>query len=189
LLTPPLATEEASGPSASQGASIVTVSPQGVSSRTMLWYTGEGTSFTAGARESDHADEQPIRALDWTGLPWLWRLGATIPSDLSKAAVLGIAMLAAFLTAVAVWQIPSPSATLTTTTAAPASSTTTSTTTSATTTVVKPSLLDNNFARTVVSGLGGLALATLMLDSFETAEGKGPSQQFYVVWFIFWFFA
>ena len=190
LVTPPLVTQEPSGSSASQGASVIAVSRDGVSERGMLWYGDTGTTFLPlsldAERDGSHRRRGPW-AFVTSPIRWLWDLGNGISSSLSKFAVLCIALLAAFLTAVGIWQIPTPTSASVTTTGT-TQTTTTTTTTAGTTTVVKPSLLDSNFARTVVSGLGGLALATLMLDAFESADSKGPSQQFYVVWFTVWFF-
>ena len=183
LVTPPLIATAANAAEASQGASVVSVSRGGLVWRDLLWYSAGVSRFDGNVR-LDGADtrQRPFWATTVVGpVVWLWRLGRAINSDLAKAAIFFIAMLAAFLTSVAVWQIPPASAVGVTPTLS-------STGTPTTVTIARTSLLEQNFARTVLSGLGGLAAATVLLETFDSNEGKAQSQQFYTVWFSVWFF-
>jgi hypothetical protein len=181
-VTPQLVSADAASGSAA-GVSVISVTPRGTASRDMFWYTPPATFTGTIANNTPTTNgywwvPDPVRRL--------WRLGDARLPELSRAAVLLIALLAAFLTSVAVWQIPPANVTVVSVNrdgttpagepATPAQAT------------AKPSLLDQNFARTVISGLGGLAVATLMLDSFDVPETKSISQQYYIVWFIVGFF-
>jgi hypothetical protein len=106
-------------------------------------------------------------------------------------AVLLIALLAAFLTVVQVWQIPEPENPLTTqkqTSAqgSPGGAQTAGTQTTGTKSAFDPSPFASNFGKTVITGLGGLAAATALksLEGTSTPEDS----KFYIVWFIVLFF-
>ncbi|HET9195831.1 MAG TPA: hypothetical protein VFO21_23285 [Vicinamibacterales bacterium] len=191
--TPPLITASA-GNRPIQGASVISVDPDATVDQQVFWYS----AFRPGA---------PMRALDkkdgwfsrWVRRPfsYLWRLGDLSP--LARTALFAVAFLAAFLTAVAVWQIPPPSTNLAPAPppaapatggagaaaggAAPQPPPTTKEAMAAFTTTT---FLTGNFARTVISGIGGLAIVTLILDELWTSS-KPQAQGYYVVWFVFFF--
>jgi hypothetical protein len=168
LLTPSLAASPGAGGRLADGASVISVAPDGTVSRDMFWYSPQAAAFRGQIALAPKADR--VRRLS---PKWLWGLGKELP-ELSKAAVFFIALLAAFLTVVAVWQIPAPTSKALTDAGAPADA------------QKAPSILVGNFARTVLSGLGGLAAATLALDTIGQAD-KSIVQHYYLVWFIVWF--
>jgi hypothetical protein len=128
----------------------------------------------------------------------LWDLGKPEPStppksnDLERAAVVAIALLAAFLTAVQVWQIPPPSMRISGSEALAAES------------AGKPAgedkakagqaadlsaaFLSNNFVRTVLSGFTGLAAVTFLDSVWKEDGAHGLNvKPFYLVLFVVFF--
>lgn len=124
---------------------------------------------------------------------WLWDLGGG--SALPRTTVIAIALLSAFLTVVEVWQIPPA-----TTSFSPATPTKGGAEGGGATGVQnqkdkkaeKPaSLLQSNFTTTVLSGLGGLAVVSL-LDSLQPAQanssvGSSEVKTYYIVLFVLFF--
>jgi len=129
---------------------------------------------------------------------WVWDLGGGAGTALPRTTVIAIALLSAFLTVVEVWQIPpattsfsSPSPSKkggggeSATGEAPAQS-------SKNNNSGKPaSLLQSNFTTTVLSGLGGLAVVSL-LDSLQPAQASGSAggsgvKTYYIVLFVLFF--
>jgi hypothetical protein len=118
-----------------------------------------------------------------------WNIAA--PGDsLDRWAVWFIALLAAFLTVVQVWQIPPAENPLT----RPADSVLNSAATpsqaserGAANVKFEPSPFASNFGKTIVSGLAGLAAETVV----TSLEGKPSAQdhEFYIIWFVVLFFA
>jgi hypothetical protein len=160
--------------------------------RQLYWYDGmtrtfqpeaEGHETSRGTREESIEKEAG----------WLERFGAsltsiwTIPNDqesLARAAIFWIALLAAFLTVVQVWQIPpppmespgrsSPASAAATTSGGSPGGTTGGTTATATasasgsttsTTMTATNVFQSNLGKTVASGLTGLAVV-VFLDEF-----------------------
>src|SRR5262249_31941737 len=119
------------------------------------------------------------------------------PTTLDQASVLLIALLAAFLTVVQVWQIPEPenpligkgrpstepgetgSGQATANSAGGAQG-------SETKSGFDPSPFASKFGKTVITGLGGLAAQSVL----KSLEGKpaADDKDFYIVWFILFFF-
>ena len=187
--TPPLITA-AAGNHPIQGASVISVGTDSTDQQ-VFWYS----AFRPGAASRSHHTKETWFSR-WVRRPFafLWRLGDLSP--LARTALFAVAFLAAFLTAVAVWQIPPATTALATATApaapaagAAAGSTTppaAPTTTAAIQSVTTTTFLSGNFARTVLSGVGGLAIVTLILDELWT-NSKPQAQGYYVVWFVFFF--
>ena len=122
---------------------------------------------------------------------WLWNL-APNTSDLARLVILAIAFLAAYLTIAALWRLQDGESARTTTTtvttgpAAGATTTTASATIPPATTPASPNVptlaFDNNFARTVLSGLAGLVVLTFVQSAWQ---GHFPqANTYYVVWFV-----
>lgn len=197
--TPPLITTSA-GSRPIQGASVISVDSDSTDSR-VFWYS----AFRPGAPDRVHPKEKgwfdrwvsrPFNRLVSRPLLYLWRLGDL--SALARAALFAVAFLAAFLTAVAVWQIPAASTNLTPSSppsqpgqggAGAAGGGTPQpppTTKEAMQTFTTSTFLSGNFARTVLSGIGGLAIITLILDELW-ANSKPQAQGYYVVWFVLFF--
>src|SRR5262249_26674826 len=114
---------------------------------------------------------------------WLWDLENDTP--LVRLAVLLIAFLTAFLTIVAIWQIPPASDPFAdekrTGQDAPKPAQTTSNAAG------ESSPYSNKFGKTVIAGLGGLVAAEVT----KTLGNQQPSpgtRWFYIVWFILFFF-
>lgn len=136
-------------------------------------------------------------------LTWLWNLadkkdGAT-RSDLGKAAVFAIALLAAFLTVVEVWQIPPPRRRLRRSddgeeeparggpSAEPAAGAADPSSSSAPTNGTATLLYTSNFARTVLSGLAGMTLVATF-DGFWKDDQNGFAEEpLYLVLFVIFF--
>lgn len=117
---------------------------------------------------------------------WVWTL-ADSDRDLAVATVFGIALLFAFLTVAALWRVPEPGRISSTTTTTTASSTTVGgTTTNATTqpggALMSGGIFEGNLARTVVSGLTGIATVTI-LTQFWNLSGVN-AEALYVVVFV-----
>lgn len=177
FLTPPLF--GVAGQRPAHGVSVVRIGDQ-VAQVQPVWYTPAASAFA-------FAQPVDVQRREWARS--LWELGNLTP--LTRAATFFIALLAAFLTVAAVWQIPAPDeeAEIKLTVNAQ-----TSTAPGQTTTVVIPEplvkkwapaqMLQQNLTKTVMAGLGGLAVATLTLENLEQ---NGDVQAFYVVWFVLLF--
>ncbi|MGH9238178.1 MAG: hypothetical protein ACRD3G_09080, partial [Vicinamibacterales bacterium] len=191
--TPPLITASA-GTHPIQGASVISVGADATVDQQVFWYS----AFRPGApMRTDHKKDGWFSR--WVRRPfsYLWRLGDLSP--LARTALFAVAFLAAFLTAVAVWQIPPPSTNLAPAPAPAAPATggagaaaggaapqAPPTTKEAMAAFTTTTFLSGNFARTVLSGIGGLAIVTLILDELWTSS-KPQAQGYYVVWFVFFF--
>lgn len=135
-------------------------------------------------------------------IDWLWKLPGG-GSDLAKAAVIAIALLAAFLTVVEVWQLPPPQRWAGQTEAGGGQAL------SGNTPPLSPSdqapppadegstakygaanlLFGTNFARTVLAGLAGLALVGTFDGFWRDPNGGFQEQLFYLVLFVAFFLA
>lgn len=132
---------------------------------------------------------------------WFWSLAdkrepnAPAANDLGKAAVFAIALLAAFLTVVEVWQIPPPRRSLRTENGdeEPRAGAGASAGGTAPDSPPGPSYggatlqFNSNFARTVLGGLAGMALVATF-DGFWKSENNGFSEEpLYLVLFVLFF--
>jgi hypothetical protein len=149
------------------------------------WYDPRTGRFEPGAHPR-HSNREGR----WRWIPafhWLWSLDI-IDTSIERLAVLLIAFLAAYLTIVAVWQIPPPDTSLNTKTSGdgqavnppPANA-------GGTNGSAASSPFTNKFGTTVIAGLGGLVAAEIA----KTLGSQTPSADikwYYVVWFILSFF-
>src|SRR5262249_32461185 len=107
-------------------------------------------------------------------LLWMWGLDTT-DSLLIRLAILLIALLTAYLTVVAIWNIPETPNTADQAAGQAAAA---------------PNALGpyaTNFGKTVIAGLTGLAVAEVA-KALGTDQPSAGSRWFYIVWFIFFFF-
>lgn len=188
ISTPPLLAP-AGGPRVAQGASVVSIAADGDVDAAHLWYAPGATAFRRTDRPEVETRDGLVNVRGW------YRLG--VMSPITRASIFAIALLAAFLTVAAVWRIPAAEAqvTVTATSGGPAGGATQGAS-SATTSITIPqtlmdkwapaSFLQQNFTRTVLSGLGGLAVASLTLTTIGE-QSKSDAQSFYVVWFVLGF--
>jgi hypothetical protein len=113
---------------------------------------------------------------------WLWNIDPNA-GKLPRAVILAIAFIAAHLTIAALWRLQDGGTEVTvrqTTTANGASESISTTTTPPLST---PTLaFDNNFSRTVLSGLAGLVVLTFMQTAWKDIFPQANS--YYVVWFV-----
>jgi len=193
FLAPPLAVKyQDASPIQARGFSLVHLQAQALTTE-LYWYEDQSHTFVA-----DQSQAPPLsRSRVVEALRHSWDLVA--PQTLGRLSVLFIALLAAFLTVVRVWQLPppdSPFASSPVTSTPPASSTTTATAvggpapktpTALPSPAFDPSPFASNFGKTVIFGLGGLVASTV-LESLGVSSPAADDRQFYIVWFIFLFF-
>jgi hypothetical protein len=116
---------------------------------------------------------------------WLWSVGND-KGDLARAAIIAIAFLAALLTVIATWEIPPPETRPSSASrpkAEPADPTSQSRPAAGTSSLIAP--FQGNFAKTVLSGLGGMAVISLVDDAFWKEAGISPKAQFLVLFVAF----
>ena len=175
FLAPPLAELNQDGsPIQARGFSLVHLDKDAI--RPLLyWYNPQTGIFTA----DPHPELQSRRAGQWRFAPalgWLWTLDLK-DTPVERLAVLLIAVLTAFLTIVAVWQIP-PAET------AAAGNPTAGQAPPAT---VATSPFTTKFGLTVIAGLGGL-VATEVTKALGNQTPSEDVKWYYIVWFILSFF-
>jgi hypothetical protein len=187
FLAPPLAIKKQDGsPVRARGFALVHLQPDRIESR-LFWYDSETRAFTADSKPKSGCERRGC----WrkccpdcrAAIRWLWNLDTANP--LERMAVLLIALLTAFLTIVAIWQIPPPDDPFPEVKkAAPGE------TKLAQPTVNAPSdssPFSSRFGKTVVAGLAGL----VAVEVTKTVGNQQPSSNtrwFYIVWFILFFF-
>lgn len=106
---------------------------------------------------------------------WLWDLDRN-DQPLERVAVLLIAFLTAFLTIVAIWQIPPTDEPLLEKSGQPTAPKT-----------PEPSPFTSRFGKTVLAGLGGLVV-TEVTKGLGNQPPSPDSKWFYIIWFIIFFF-
>lgn len=159
--------------------------------------TTSGLEYKALPYRVAFGDPRPAAARDGTGIgaigrpvAWLWGLAPGAP-DLPKFVIVAIALLVAALTVAALWRLEddgrSPAAAPAPPAADGTSTTTTVTTTTGTATQpTKPahptSAFDNNFSRTILSGLAGLLVLSFIQISWK--DLFADANPFYIAWFI-----
>lgn len=143
--------------------------------RTLYWYDAGKKRFE---REGGPRKRPAEAGTEWGPVArWFWKLaGDTL--DLTKAAVIAIAFLAAFLTIVQLWEIPPPKR--------PVVPAATQTAAATQTVVTDFSAFSSNFVKTVLAGLGGMLILSF-LDSIWKAE-EFNTRAYYVVLFVTFFF-
>ena len=213
LTAPPLLVPNATMAGQPQGASLISVGAQDVVP-TIYWYDPSAAPFarTANGRGPEkpgepsapdtdhrHAAREP-GSCDWGSFiacaPLkLWRLGHEVLPTQARAVLMAISLLAAFLTAVAIWSSPPAPSDIAPrgSTANPATGN--SATTATTSEQLRETFLGTRLGRTVISGLAGLAAVKLAVSStlFTVASGtdatKGDANAagYYIVWFVLFF--
>lgn len=179
--------------------------------RQLYWYDGVARTFQPEA-EGERAlgvarEESREREAGWierfgANFAWIWTLPES-PQNLARAAILSIALLAAFLTVVQVWQIPPPvegpdrsspaGSGAVAATASPRGTTTTTTTvtspsgTTSTTNAVTTNVFQSNLGKTVASGLTGLAVAVFLEEFWNQTQLN--EKAYYLVLFSTFFLA
>lgn len=147
----------------------------------------QGATTTVEAQKKPEGIKEPPRG--W--LAQLWWMADQKPA-LGRAAVFAIALLAAFLTVVEVWQIPPPNTRALNVRATPSAAA------DGSTSQADPKaqayggaalLFSSNFARTVLSGLAGLALVSTFDGLWLTDQGAKTIQEkpYYLVLFVLFF--
>jgi hypothetical protein len=189
-LAPPLAVKNQDGsPVQARGFALRRLGSDGIESR-LYWYDSETGDFKLqGHPEPDHEGRHSTEWRMPHTVRWLWAL-ADPAKSLERMAILLIAFLAAFLTVMQVWQIPPPDVPLATPAnagaqgagGAPGGGTPANQPPA-----FNPSPFTSNLGKTVIAGLAGLAAETVL----QAWEGKpsGDDKQFYIVWFVIFFFS
>ena len=178
FLAPPLAAKrQDTSPIQARGFSLVHLQPDRIDSR-VFWYDSETSAFTPDFKPKHHRAQrgfwEPLCKRFHATVRWLWELGdAQNSKSLDRMAMLLIALLATFLTVVAIWKIPPVDNLIV---GEPAKSKP----------AVEPSPFSGNFAGLIIAGLGGLAAASV-LKSFDGKPSAGD-REFYIVWFVISFF-
>jgi hypothetical protein len=189
FLTPPLAVKnQDSSPIQARGFSVVSLHSDHISAR-FYWYDGLTGTFnpdTPPEREHDVQPDgpRPGRWLrNWFG--WVWHLNDNL-SRLERTATLLIALLTAFLTVVALWQIPPTDDPLA---KKPTSSNSNNANGDGTAAgaAKDSSPFTTRFGSTVLAGLGGLVVSEVT-KSLGNPNPSGDTKWYYIVCFIFFFF-
>jgi hypothetical protein len=179
FLAPPLAVKNQDGsPIQARGFSIVTLESNHIEAL-LYWYNQETGEFKSDAIGFEHSQ----RAHFWRVprlIQWMWQLDLT-DTLLLRLAILLIALLTAYLTVVAIWNIPAADNPLAPDSGKPANGQPTAT---------KPSPFAGNFGQTVIAGLSGLAVTEVAkaLGGADQSTSPSASRYFYIVWFIIFFF-
>ncbi len=174
FLAPPLAVKNQDNtPIQARGFSLVTLAPHHIETL-LYWYNSETREFTP-----DPPAEHAHRNRSWWRSPfflsWMWGLDQS-DSLLIRLAILLIALLTAYLTVVAIWNIPPAENPLA---AKPADKS------AGATSSASPFATD--FGKTVIAGLSGLAVVEVA-KSLGGDQASPGSRWFYIVWFVFFFF-
>jgi hypothetical protein len=189
FLAPPLAVKKQdSSPIQARGFSLMTLAPDHIEAL-LYWYNQETGEFKSDARWEHIPNAQGrrgwrwMRAVAWIlrAITWIWQLDQT-DSLLIRLAILLIALLTAYLTVVGIWQIPPGENPL-----APKTSDKAAGEQSAATTPAYTSPFANNFGKTIIAGLSGLAVAEVA-KSLGSDQPSSGSRWFYIVWFVSFFF-
>jgi hypothetical protein len=181
ILAPPLAVKKQdNSPIQARGFSLIHLERDRVRPQ-LYWYNSETHDFTA----EQHRDLEEREHQGWWHCPrfikWAWELDQA-DTPLTRMAVLLIALLTAFLTVVAIWQIP-PADNLLADSAGKTARDKKDTQSAADT-----SPLGTRFGKTVLAGLGGLAMAEVT-KALGDGKQSADSRLFYIVWFILFLFA
>jgi hypothetical protein len=176
FLAPPLAVKnQDTSPIQARGFALVRLEPDRIESR-LYWYNSETGDFGLDRRPED--EWQRPRRWHWPrAIMWLWGLDEP-EKALDRMAVLLIAFLTAFLTVVAVWQIPpveDPMGQPTGKTQNTANATS------------DASPFASRFGKTVIAGLGGLVV-TEVTKALGNQQPSADTKWYYIVWFILFFF-
>lgn len=191
FVTPPLAVKnQDTSPIQARGFSLLHLSDSGVQRR-LYWYDDVTHVFAADdptgptsptPRGFFARQERKFKA----GVLWLWKLEGA--SSLERFTIIAIALIAAFLTVVQIWQIPFPdNLVVRKPKASGDASTPKDQRTASNTSTFDPSPYASNFGKAVMYGLGGLGVETVV-KSFGGANSSAADKQYYIVWFAVSFF-
>ncbi len=189
FLAPPLSVKNQDGsPIQARGFSVVSLKNEHLTNR-FYWYDSLTASFTPEPqREVSHLHNRSWLARifglprwfwrhAWDLLRWLWYLDLN-DNDLERACVLFVALLAAFLTVIAISQIPASDS--------PAAKKPDDDKDKKEKPAPDPSPFTSKFAKTILGGLGGLVFADLA-KSLTGKQLSNDAKCFYIVWFILLF--
>jgi calcineurin-like phosphoesterase family protein len=187
FLTPPLSAKNQDGsPIQARGFSVVSLEPDRVSNR-IYWYDGLTASFNPDSSvEPDFGTRRhrpPFLHRIVGSFAWLWNVN----TGLDRIATFLIALLTAFLTVVALWQIP-PSDDPLAKKPAGADSKDANTDSKAAGGATVSSPFTTRFGATVLAGLGGLVVAEVT-KTLGSSTPSPDTKWYYIVCFIFFFFA
>lgn len=182
FLAPPLAARfQDKSPIQARGFALFRLAGDEVTRR-FYWLNPGSSAFTPDPGPARPASPESSRA---RVVDWLWNVGND-KGDLARAAILAIAFLAALLTVIATWEIPPPETRPSSASrpkAEPADPTSQSRPAAGTSSLIAP--FQGNFAKTVLSGLGGMAAISLVDDAFWKEAGISPKAQFLVLFVAF----
>lgn len=207
LLAPPLSIRfQSDSPYQARGFALVRLDDDRIWRR-LYWYDGHGSFLPDPAERTRSAPQ--VRSASWPGasLGWLWELAADM-EKMQRAAIWAIALLAAFLTSVQVWQIPPP----TTRMAIPAAGAPAPPAAGAVGPAAaaggaggaaggsgggaaggdgaKSGPFDSNFAKTIIGGLVGMFAVSALESLWRTAPNSGFDPKiYYLVLFVAFFLA
>jgi hypothetical protein len=175
FLAPPLSVKNQDGsPIQARGFSVVSLKDDHLTNR-FYWFDGRTASFSPDSRpEISRLYHRSRLALIFSLSNWLWNIDRK-DNDLERACILLVALLAAFLTVIAISQIPP--------TDNPAAKKPDDDKDKP---APDPSPFTNRFGKTILGGLGGLVFADLA-KTFTGKQLADDAKCFYVVWFILFF--
>lgn len=191
FLAPPLAVKKQdTSPIQARGFSLVHLRPDGVESRP-FWYDSKTHQFTPDPKPKHRGEEESCWPRFCAAIMWLWNLDHP-DTVLIRITVLSIAFLTAFLTVVAVWQIPAADDPLAEEKKAFQGESKTKggaakTVQSAAATTTESTPFANKFGKTVLGGLSGLAI-TEVAKTIGNQQPSPNARWYYIVWFILFFF-
>ncbi len=182
FVAPPLAVRnQDTSPIQARGFALMQLRPDGVESRT-YWYDSETSDFTP--RRGSGRGRGGAGRWHWPqAFRQVWLLDSGDDS-LVRLGVLLIAFLTAFLTVVAIWQIPPPQSPL----AAKDDDAQKKAAQKPDSAAAAGSPFSTKFGQTVIAGLGGL-VATDITKAFGGNKGSESANWYYIAWFILFFFA
>ncbi len=197
-MAPPLSVKKQdTSPIQARGFSLVGLRPDEIKYQ-IYWYNAEKGDFAPDQRDEHARRKWERHEYRWEVIPGsveyiigcVWKF--LCPTTLDQSAILFIALLAAFLTVVQVWQIPEAENPLNVKTvtataqAAGGSQTASAQASEQAKAAFEPSPFASNFGKTVITGLTGLAAETVLksLEGKPTADDK----EYYIVWFVIFFF-
>ena len=186
FLAPPLAVKnQDTSPIQARGFEVVRLEDDRIEPQ-IYWYDWATRKFSPDPEPGFELPKRHgwrwVHAIVWHwahAIVWLWQLDEPQPA-LDRMAVLLIAFLTAFLTVMAVWQIPpsdNPLANVAGKTPDAASAPPTP----------DASPFATRFGKTVIGGLGGLVV-TEVTRALGNQQPSPDTKWFYIVWFILFFF-
>ena len=187
FVAPPLAIKnQDKSPVQARGFLLVHLKDDRIETRP-FWYNSQTGQFTPDHKPKPRCERRGF----WrkccedsrAAMRWLWNLDTANP--LERLAVLLIAFLTAFLTIVAIWQIPPPDDPFPEVKkAAPGETKPAQPTVNASS---ESSPFSSRFGKTVIAGLAGL-IAAEVTKTLGNQQPSPNTRWFYIVWFILFFF-